>query len=259
MQCPDPTLVQSHFDQRSTNYSDLFDDSIQTGAGHKFQRRRKIVAQLTGHLSGRLLDCASGTGEVTLTALNSGNFDSAVVNDLSAEMLSRANSLIDDEFINPCLVQYSNAGVFDLPNQFQPASFDVILCLGLIAHVGRLDEMFGLCHGLLAPQGRLLFQSTLLDHFGVRMTKRISEKRHVRHKGYAIKHYWHDEILKSSSRNGLEVADCRRYGLDIPFMDRVAPRVNFRLEQRFSSLSKRAGSEAIYVLGKTHSADRLKK
>ena len=70
---PDPQKVKSHFDDRSETYSDLFDSSTRTGAAHRFQSRRQIVGELATGKSGRLLECAAGTGEVTLAALRAGD------------------------------------------------------------------------------------------------------------------------------------------------------------------------------------------
>ncbi len=249
-QQPDPKTVKSHFDDRSATYSDLFDDSVRTGAGHRFRSRRDIIAKLTKNLSGRLLDCATGTGEVTLAVLKSGEFDSAVINDLSEEMLNRSRDLLKTQLPGKSL-EFSNTGVFDLPDSAGRSNCDVVMCIGLIAHVGRLEEMFSTAVNLLKPGGQFLFQTTLLDHWGVRMTRRLSEERHVRNHGYAIRHYYHSEIEKAAEENGLNILVRERYGFDFPFLDRVAPGLGHYLEQRFAIRSGTRGSEAIYVLQKT--------
>ena len=58
---PNPKKVQLHFDERAATYSDLFDDSVRTGAGRKFRCRRDIVNRLLAGQSGRMLECATET------------------------------------------------------------------------------------------------------------------------------------------------------------------------------------------------------
>ena len=249
---PDPKAVKIHFDDRSKTYSDLFQDSTRSGAARRFQRRQQIVAELCSNKHGRLLDCATGTGEVTLAALLSGTFDSAVINDLSTEMLLRSRRLLESSAEFKGNLEFVNSSVFELSDSISPGSCDLILCVGLIAHVGDLDGLMGMFRSLLSEDGHLLFQTTLLDHVGVRITRRLSERRHIRKNGYAIKHYWHADVVEACSRNGLSATACRRGGLDIPFLDRVAPRIGHFIEDRFAHWMERSGSEAIYVLTRSN-------
>ena len=118
-----------------------------------------------------------------------------------------------------CQLEFSNVSVFELAHQVPAASIDVILCVGLIAHVGRLEEMFSLCNQLLKPNGHLIFQTTLLDHPGNRIIRRMSEERHIRKHGYAIQHYWHNEIQSTADSIGLHVEDYRRHGIETLAVD----------------------------------------
>ncbi len=248
---PDSRTVKSHFDDRSETYSDLFQKSTRTGAAHRFQRRQQIVGELSRGKGGRLLDCATGTGEVTHAALESGTFRSAVINDLSDEMLRRSRRLLENSTGLTTNLEFVNSSVFELSDTIDSGSCDLILCVGLAAHVGRMDTLLGMFRKLLSQKGSLLFQTTLLDHIGVRATRTLSEQRHIRKNGYAIRHYWHSDVVQACFENGLTIVECRRSGLDIPFLDRVAPGLGFYLESRFANRMARSGSEAIYVLARS--------
>ena len=104
---------------------------------------------------------------------------------------------------------------------------------------------------LLKQDGLFLFQVSLLDHLGTRLIKRFSEKRHIKQKGYAISHYRHAEVVKAATNNGLKIESCDRYGFDVPFLDRLTPRLNYRLEEQFKQRSTTKGSEAVYLITKT--------
>lgn len=192
MDLSDTTKVQTHFDQRTATYSNLFDNSVRDGVGHKFRCRRDLIETLLAGKKGRLLDCATGTGEVTLAGLLSGDFDSAAINDYSNEMLARSRSRIESASHSnsiPAKIEFSHANAFDLEGIVASSSIDTMLCLGLIAHVGRLEGMLGLANRLLTDTGQLLFQTSLLDHLGVRLIKRLSERRHIKANGDAVTHY----------------------------------------------------------------------
>lgn len=72
----------------------MFDDTVRTGAGHKFRCRRDIVSRLVVGQTGSSLECATGTGEITAAVLGAGEFQSKVINDYSVEMLQRSKSLV---------------------------------------------------------------------------------------------------------------------------------------------------------------------
>ena len=220
-------IVKEHFEERSTTYADMFDPNVRTGTAFRFQRRRRIVRELAAAQSGRLVDCATGTGEVTLAALETQNFDTACINDVSPEMLARSSTLIQDSAdAEDCSCTFVTGDVFDLNSQPAAGSYDLVVCVGLLAHVGRLEELMQLCESLVSDEGHVLLQTTLLDHPGVRITRMMSERRHVRQKGYAIRHYKHAQILKAAAATNLEVIERRCFGLDVPFLDKVAPRLS---------------------------------
>jgi len=107
-----------------------------SGANFCFQKRLRLACELAGASVGRLLDCAAGTGEITCALLKSGRFSHATVVDISPAMLQSANELLSAQITNTEL-EFVRSDVFT----FKPSdsSFDLILCLGLIARVGRLD------------------------------------------------------------------------------------------------------------------------
>jgi cyclopropane fatty-acyl-phospholipid synthase-like methyltransferase len=148
-------------------------------------------------------------------------------------------------------VDYAVADVFGaLAEDVRKGSrFDLIVCLGLIAHTGRLGELLRLQRACLAPGGRILLQSTLLDHPGTRVVKMLTAGRYERQKGYAISYFTDEDIRATAQDCGLEVKEMRRYGVSVPFGDRVSGAMNLRLEKALASWGGRSGAEGLYLLG----------
>src|SRR5262249_26056612 len=136
-----------------------------SGTSFCFQTRLKLACELAGASAGRLLDCAVGTGEITCALLKSGRFSHATVVDISPAMLQSAKELLISEIANAEL-EFVHSDVFN----FKPSNsgFDLVLCLGLIAHVGRLDTLLPHLKSLLTPGGCIILQTTLTDHVGTR-------------------------------------------------------------------------------------------
>ncbi|MFN9969043.1 MAG: class I SAM-dependent methyltransferase, partial [Phycisphaerae bacterium] len=224
----------------------MFVESARSGTAYRFQRRSRLVGELASSKTGTMLDCATGTGEVTLAALKTGMFSEAVINDISEQMLVRSQALIGESGIR-CSCTFSAGDVFDLSHSAKTQSFDLILCIGLVAHSGRLQDLLALCRKLLRPGGQILLQTTVLDHLSIKIIRMLSESRHIRQKGYAIRHYKHEEVEHASNTVGLNIVDRRLFGLDVPFLDKLFPRLNFAIERQFESFAPNRGSEAIYV------------
>src|SRR6266513_3356044 len=106
-----------------------------SGASFYFQKRLTLACELASASAGRLLDCAAGTGEITCALLKSGRFSHATVVDISPAMLQSAEELLGSQITKTGL-KFVRSDVFNFkPSDF---SFDLILCLGFIAHVGRM-------------------------------------------------------------------------------------------------------------------------
>jgi ubiquinone/menaquinone biosynthesis C-methylase UbiE len=216
-----------------------------SGASFYFQKRLAIACELAGASAGRLLDCSAGTGEITCALLRSGRFSHATVVDISPAMLQSAEELLGSQITNTDL-KFVRSDVFN----FKPSdsSFDLILCLGLIAHVGRLDILLPHLKSMLAPGGRIILQTTLTDHVGARIVRTLTARRELTRRGYRISWFSQRDIADACNRAGLRIVETRRHSLGIPFGDRLWPWANFRLETRLQKWASWHGADAIYLL-----------
>jgi SAM-dependent methyltransferase len=216
-----------------------------SGASFYFQTRLKLACEFAGGSAGRLLDCAAGTGEITCALLKSGRFSHATIVDISPAMLRSAKELLSSQITNVEL-ELINSDAFN----FKPSDsrFDLILCLGLIAHVGRLDVLLTHLKSMLTPSGRIILQTTLIDHVGARIVRALTARRELAQRGYRISWFSQRDIADACDGAGLGIVETRRHSLGLPFGDRLWPWANFQLETRLQKWSSRHGADAIYLL-----------
>jgi|GEM_PF-748568 len=240
--------VQVFWETQAGDYTGNYAD-LPRGTHFNFRTRLAHACTLAGGLSGHLLDCSCGSGEITHAVLQSGRFPRATLVDISGPMLvlarermERLDSPVDRTWVQDDIFHF-------LESQPATPQYDLILCLGLIAHTGRLDELFALWKPRLRAGGRILLQSSLLDHPGTRFLRAVSARRHLRLKGYSIQYYRDRDITEAAAQQGLRIIQRQRFTLGIPYGDRIAPRLNYHLEKRLQSWASRHGADALYLIG----------
>src|SRR5438876_9040891 len=175
----------AYFGKLARTHKDQFLERS-SGASFYFRTRLRLACELGVASSGRLLDCAAGTGEITCALLKSGRFSHATVVDISPAMLQSAKELLSSQIPNTEL-EFIRSDVFN----FKPADsgFDLVLCLGLIAHVGRLDILLPHLKSMLSPGGHIILQTTLTDHVGTRIVRALTARHELAKRGYDISRY----------------------------------------------------------------------
>lgn len=248
------TPVQDFFDAEACRYAEQFLPR-KSGRAVVFQNRLTLARQLSRGCSGRLLDCATGTGEISAAIYSFGRFCDATFVDISSEMLRKAQSRFGHRpgrehlyFVHADIFRY-------LIRLAARDKFDLIVCLGLIAHTGRLEELLRKFRAHLAEGGRILLQTSFADHWGNRLWRLLMDRRATRRHGYAFSYYTHQQVSDAIRRARLAIFAVRPYAVGIPFLEKIAPRANYHFELRFNSWASRNGAEAIYVIGKSVEAE----
>jgi ubiquinone/menaquinone biosynthesis C-methylase UbiE len=249
-----PTTPQSEAVQQTfTRLSDAYGRHFlpeHTGTSFCFRRRLELALELAQPASGRLLDCAAGTGEITSGILQTGRFQSAAVVDISPAMLDRARERLSEELRSqPRLsLRFSQSDIFKFSLEMNDAPFDLVLCLGLIAHTGRLTELLEHLRGMLAPGGRIILQTTLAEHPGTRVVRALSEERYYRHHGYRISYFRASDILQAARAAAFQVEAVRYLSVGLPFGDRLWAWGNYHVERLLQNWASAHGSDALYLL-----------
>ena len=237
--------VAAYFDRLRETHKRQFAERT-SGASFNFQQRLTLACELGRASSGRLLDCAAGTGEITCALLKSGRFNHATVVDVSLAMLQSARELLTSQIKN-AEVEFVQSDVFD----FKPSDsrFDLVLCLGLIAHTGRLDILSPHLKSMLMPGGRIILQTALTDHLGTRIIRALTSRSELARRGYRISWFSQRDIFDACDRAGLRILNTRRHSLGLPVGDRFWPWANFQQETRLEKWASHHGADAIYLLG----------
>jgi ubiquinone/menaquinone biosynthesis C-methylase UbiE len=237
--------VAAYFDKLPETHRRQFEERA-SGANFNFQQRLALACELGAASSGKLLDCAAGTGEITCALLKAGRFNQATVVDVSATMLQSAKELLTSQ-IKDAEVEFVQSDVF----KFKPTDshYELILCLGLIAHTGRLEILLPHLKSMLTPRGRIILQTTLTDHLGTRIVRALTSRTEMARRGYSIFWFSQRNISDACNRAGLRILSTRRHSLGVPFGDRLWPWANFQLEDRLKKWASRHGADAIYLLG----------
>jgi 2-polyprenyl-3-methyl-5-hydroxy-6-metoxy-1,4-benzoquinol methylase len=236
--------VAEHFENLSPRYAQNFSGE-KSGTNFSFLKRLELACELTAESSGRLLDCACGTGEITAAILRPGKFSHATINDISPAMQLRARAAIEAE-IRGTELAFSQSDIFHFAAGEK--KFDLIACLGLLAHVGKPAVLFSHLRSLLAPGGRILLQTTLAEHPFTKIVRALSARRYFREHGYWISYFCHTDIQRAAAGAGLKIVARRRHTVGIPFGDRISARANFGIEKRLQKIGACCGTEALYLL-----------
>ncbi len=237
--------VREFFEQQAESYSAFFDSETLSGAAVLFQLRRRLTIELlSGEKPRALLDIATGTGEITYAVAATFEFDDLLLNDISPGMVRSCQRVFNARSLAGNIT-WTNEDAFELLARQPPDRFDIILCLGLIAHTGRLQELLADIFTCLRPGGVLIVQSSLTDHLGVWITTLYARSpfRRMRHK---VRAFSREEIVGAAAAAGFEFAEMRRYGFCLPFGDRILGRLNHRLEAAYAERLRKRGGDALF-------------
>lgn len=239
--------VQTFWERQAVSYTGNYADRAR-GANHNFRTRLALAVTLAKGHGGVLLDCATGSGEITEAVLAAGDFSGADIVDIAQPMLEASQRRLAS-LRDRVPIRWTRADVFSfLENQPREPRYGLVLCLGLIAHTGRLETLLRLCAERLAPGGAILLQTSLLDHPGFRFLAWFSARRHARKKGYGMHFFSQADMVQAVKAAGLTIEASRRFAVGIPYGDRLCPALNYLVERAGEGWAARHGMDAIYLL-----------
>lgn len=219
---------------RTQAVKELFENtSLYLTYDYNLQIRKETVESFTrGQHFHSILDIPSGTGAISIPLLDHAKKLTLV--DLSSNMLAIANKNIPQEFQNK--VELINKDFFetDLPT----GSFDLVLCLGLLAHVEEPTLLLSKLCKLVAPGGKLIIQNTDSKHFYSYLIRAyLGIKNLVSKQPYPLNKVPAGLVEKTLSANGLNL------------------KKKFRYNQSFLGLSNLFSNEKKYKLTRSFFGD----
>ena len=195
--------------------------------------RREIVQEMVGKLSpARILDIGCGDGSLSLQLLKGQT--RLVLLDLSEQMLATARANVPAEF-----GENVEALCGDLMSaELEPGKFDLILCMGVLAHVDSPEDFIRKVCSLLRPGGSAVVTVSCGRHFFGRLRKLYLQIRDtIKRPLYRVKWLAAADVIGTFASQGVRVTKSFRYNFPAPGMDRML--TNDRL---YRAIRKRHGT-----------------
>jgi ubiquinone/menaquinone biosynthesis C-methylase UbiE len=171
--------------------------------------RKETVDALTGGLQfGRILDIGCGDASISLPLLHRAK--EITLLDLSTNMLAMAGNRIPSSRRDD--VRLINQGLLDA--KLKPQSFDLILCIGVLAHVDSPGDVLAEIARIARPRGLVILEFTDSFHFwGLQNVVYQSMLKLVRPAPYNLNRLTHKQVLSLCRDNNLVPTASYRYGL----------------------------------------------
>ncbi|MGH2980992.1 MAG: class I SAM-dependent methyltransferase [Solirubrobacterales bacterium] len=191
--------------------------------------RSRLLRLMLGDCAGLdIIDLGCGDGTLSLQFLPEAR--SVTLVDRSREMLDAARRIADTQWEQR--VRYLQA---DLSGFRTEEQFDVVLCIGVLAHVPDVSEVLDLIAGLLRPGGRCAVQLTDRDRRLVPLHDRYAQIRRrfgsADRRGYETNRMSVASIRAAAAQRGLRFSAVRHYGLLVPGLDRLPASVAKAVER----------------------------
>lgn len=200
--------VRSLFDHRE-NYLDKRQLDIRL-------RTETVGKLLEGKTFVDMLDIGCGDGSISAPLLTASRHLTLL--DISTAMLSLARSRVPDELASRVTVVNQDF----MQAKFKKNAFDLIICLGVLAHVASPAEVIAEVVSVLKPGGTLILECTDAYHPMGRINRMYNHIAWLVHPPkYKVNVLSAKEIRKIAEKQGLRATAVFRYSLPLPGMSRV--------------------------------------
>jgi ubiquinone/menaquinone biosynthesis C-methylase UbiE len=171
--------------------------------------RTETIQEFTNSLAfDRVLDVGCGNGAISLPILP--RCRQLTLLDLSNKMLNLARQGVPPERVGDVDFVEGNFLEADL----QPASFDLVLCIGVLAHVDSVQAAIAKVSQLVKPGGWVVLEFTDSFHFwGLQVVIYQKLLKLLRPEPYALNRLRRRQVMGICRENGLITSALYRYGL----------------------------------------------
>jgi 2-polyprenyl-3-methyl-5-hydroxy-6-metoxy-1,4-benzoquinol methylase len=185
-------------------------------SNYNIRIRAEVVEGFVGDkLFRSILDIGCGNGAISLPLLRKDN--QLTLLDISSNMLCIANSLTPAEFSDN--VEMINEDFMSAELELQ--SYDLILCLGVLAHADSPGDVIARIASLLKPNGRVIVQNSNSHHPVGYLFNLYSKLRNILLPAPSILNRLSDaKLMEMFGNRRLKLIALYRYSLPIPGMAR---------------------------------------
>lgn len=185
---------------------------------HGIWIRKELINNWIGAITGKnILDAGCGDGSLSIGLLK---HNRVFFCDLSERMLQLVKARIDKEE-RPAAF-FCAGSVDDLRPDVQ---FDVILCVGLLAHVPSVEKTILNLVKFLVPGGKLILQFSDAGHWLTRLNVRRSGL------GYDVNQIHYDIIKKICTENNLILVSEVRFHAPVPGFGKLPDRLTYLFQK----------------------------
>ena len=197
-------VVKNHFEKPIYFNSSGFNIEVRSAIVKEILRDKSVNA--------KILDIGCGDGSLSISFLNV--CESLTLLDFSSNMIERATNNVPKEHIEK--VTPVNCSIDEFTMELK---FDVILCVGVLAHVPSIDNVISKITKILNKGGVVIFELTpkksifeiiLWPYYYYRKVKTGNPK------GYELNKISIDDLIRLCRRNELNVAKHIRHSYPLP-------------------------------------------
>jgi ubiquinone/menaquinone biosynthesis C-methylase UbiE len=196
---------------KSAQVKSLFDITEKYLGPRQYDIRVRIetIQQFTSAQKfGRVLDIGCGNGAISLPLLPRAGHLTLL--DLSPKMLDLARQQVPADRLEDVKLIEGNFLEADL----EPQSFDLVLCIGVLAHVDSVPDVIAKVARLAKPGGMVILEFTDSFHFwGLQVVLYGKLLKLWRTERYALNRLKQQQIEDICRQNGLSISSVYRYGL----------------------------------------------
>lgn len=179
-------------------------------------RSETIDQYLRGRSFQNILDIGCGDGSLSVHFLNPENRLTLV--DLSSTMLAIAQQLVPA----PLRERVTTVNADFLEADLEEGTFDLILCVGVLAHVNSPAEVMRKISRLIRPGGSVILEYSNSRHFLTSSLKPYEALlRFFRRATYAVNDISSGEVSQMCSTSHLALLSSFRYSVAVPGMHRL--------------------------------------
>lgn len=193
---------------KSKIVKELFEDTaLYLTYDYNLQIRKENLEALTKDLKyDTVLDMPCGTGSISLPLLKDAKTLTLI--DISSNMLSIAKSNIPDDEKHK--VTFINDDFFNI--DIKPNTYDLVICLGLLAHVNSPEQLLNKLSHIISPGGHLIIQNTDSGHFYSHLIRfYLGLKNIISKQPYKLNKVKGTFLEHQVSKNGLRLIKTFRY------------------------------------------------
>jgi len=178
-------------------------------------RTETVSSLVEGKSYNEILDIGCGDGSISTPLLTSRCHLTLL--DISTQMLSLARSRVPFDLSSHVKVVNQNF----MEAQFEEGTFDLVICLGVLAHVASPSDVVAKIVSILKPGGKLVLECTDAFHLMGRINRLSNAVAwHFRPPKYKPNLLSAKAILRMAEKEGLKLTSSFRYSLPLPGVGR---------------------------------------